>query len=345
MEGLHDRPVGRFAHAEGRRDRAVEERWIKQRGKIDEPRAVRIAVGNRPRELEGESRLAAAARAGQGEDSALRDRRPERLDLGLPSDEGGYLAGQVRWRLDRSQRPRIVRHSRKDQPMKAGRVLEVLHGSKALVDQVDAAQVLDLGKARHEEGGERVGDDDLAAVPDGRDPGGVVHVDPDVVLGLAGRAALAQAALAEMQAHSDAKRDRGPPGLASESPLTGDRGRGGVGRTVEGGEERVALGLDHHAAVRLDHRPEQRVVARDDLRPGGRSDGALEPGRALDVGEQERDGRPGWQSHGNDPSSQSRRVAVHLASLVTAVGAGERVEVVWRDGGRYWASVSRRTGI
>src|SRR5207245_7478593 len=125
------------------------------------------AVANRPRDLEGESRLAAAARAGQGEDSALRDRRPERLDLGLPSDEGGYLAGQVRWRLDRSQRPRIVRHSRKDQPMKAGRVLEVLHGSKALVDQVDAAQVLDLGKARPGEGGARGGGGEPARVTGG----------------------------------------------------------------------------------------------------------------------------------------------------------------------------------
>ena len=114
---------------------------------------------------------------------------------------------------------------------------------------------------------ESVRQDDLPAVPRRGDPGGVVDVDPDVVLRLAGGAPGPQAPLAEMEAHPDPDGRAVRPRLGRDGPLCGDGGRDGVERRVEGREERVPLGLDHDPALTLDRRPEDLVVPPDQRRP------------------------------------------------------------------------------
>ena len=90
------------------------------------------------------------------------------------------------------------------------------------------------------------------------------------------------------------------------------RGRRGDGRLGAGedGEERVALGLDLDPRGRRQGGPDDRLVGLQQVRPGGRAEALHEPGRALDVGEEERDGAgregrargrgvtPRWGLHG-----------------------------------------------
>ena len=103
---------------------------------------------------------------------------------------------------------------------------------------------------------ERLGDhrrqDDLATVAGGGDARGVVHVDADVVLGIARAAAVAKPALALVEAHPDAQRRRCRPGLGGERALRRDDGVRGILCTLEGREERITLGLDHDAVRALD---------------------------------------------------------------------------------------------
>ena len=128
--------------------------------------------------------------------------------------------------------------------MELRRFVEVLDGPQPLVDQAHAV----VGPAL-----QRVGDhrrqDDLATVAGGGDTRGVVHVDADVVLGVARAAAVAKPAFALVEAHPDPQRHLGRPGLGGERALGGDDGVRGIVRSLEGREERVTLGLDDDARV------------------------------------------------------------------------------------------------
>ena len=171
--------------------------------------------------------------------------------------------------------------------------------------------------------------DDLAAVAGGGDARGVVHVDADIVLGVSRSAAIPKPALALVEAHPDTQRRLCRPGLGGERALGGDDSVRGIVRPLERREEGVTLGLDDDAPSRLDRLPQQSVVARDDGGPGSRSHRPLEPCRALDVGEQERDGRTCRESHQRRPSSQA---CVHARE-----GEG--------SGGRYWVRTSDLTDV
>jgi hypothetical protein len=73
------------------------------------------------------------------------------------------------------------------------------------------------------------------------------------------------------------------------APGIGSR-RDRLGRSVEDREEGIALGLDLEPATRRDGLPDQHPVAIEQRGPGGRAQGLGQPGRALDIGEQEGDG-------------------------------------------------------
>ena len=161
----------------------------------------------------------------------VRERLADERDLRLAADERRHVAGQVRRRVERPQPPAVVGGARDDEPMEPGRLLEVLDGAEALVDQLDAGETGCLGQVAPERGRERVGEDDLAAVRGRGDPGRVVDRDPDVVLRLALPDALAQSPLAQMQAHPDPEHVE-RPGSARDPALAVDGGRGAVERVA-----------------------------------------------------------------------------------------------------------------
>ena len=184
-----------------------------------------------------------------------------------------------------------------------GRLVEVLDRAGAGIDELDRAEVRDRTEVLGQGSDEGRREHDLAAVAGRRDPCRVVHVDPDVVLRLAGPTGT-EPTLAEMKAHPDADIAAGSPDFSRDRALGVGRGHDRRVGPIEGREERVALGLDHGAAVALDGVAQQDVVAPDDLGPRKRADGALGARRTLDVGEQERDRGASRQRHGTTASSQ-----------------------------------------
>ena len=167
-----------------------------------------------------------------------------------------------------------------------------LTARRPVVDQLARRQA---GRARQRSGArhERVRQDDLAAVPRRGDPRGVVHVDPDVVLGVAGAAAVAQPALAEVEAHPDPERRARPASgsaaIARWAATAAAVASTGRSKAAKNASPSVLTTTPRCASIAS--RRSRRGGATS-ARPGRRSDGALEPCRALDVGEQERDGWP-----------------------------------------------------
>ena len=118
-------------------------------------------------------------------------------------------------------------------------------------------------------------DDDLAAVRGRRDPRRAVHVDADVALVADQRRARVQA-----HAHTDRPRHHG---------LSFGRGRERARRRGERDEEGVALRVDLDAVVVGKRLAQQPAVLGERVRVLLGAELLLEPGRALDVGEQEGD--------------------------------------------------------
>ena len=122
------------------------------------------------------------------------------------------------------------------------------------------------------------------------DPRRADDVEPEVAL-------VADRRLAGVQPHPHPHRRAVGPRVGLERALGGDRGADGVPGAAERVEERVALRVDLRAAVggeRLAHDP--AVVARH--LGVGVAELLEQPGRALDVGEHERDGSGRQRRHG-----------------------------------------------
>ncbi len=293
LDGL----LGRLADAEGGGDGGLDPRRIADRGEVDEPRPVREGVARVAGDREREAGLAAAARPGQGHDAAPAELVADRRALPVAPDEARDLARQVRRHLGRAERPGVLGGARHDEAVDRERVLEVLDGAQPIGHQSDVAEPRQGREIGGQRGDDRLRQHDLSAVRGGRDPCRVVHVDPDVVLGVARGPAVAQPALADVDAHPDPHRHAVRPRLPGEGALCDGGGRDGVDGARERREEGVALGLDDHAAVRLDRRAEEGVVPRHDRRPRRGPHRPFGPRRPLDVGEQEGDGRTGRERH------------------------------------------------
>ena len=119
---------------------------------------------------------------------------------------------------------------------------------------------------------------DLAAVCERCDARAAVDVDPDVALARQRRRARVQA-----HAHARSARPRAPRWPASAAAAAPWRRR-------ESDEERVALGVDLDAAVRDERIAKDTPVLRECLGVRVRAERVQQPRRALDVGEEERDG-------------------------------------------------------
>ncbi len=131
----------------------------------------------------------------------------------------------------------------------------------------------------------RLRNDDLPAVPRGHDPRRPMDVDPDVAL-------VRDPRLAGMDAHSHPNRAFREHGLR----LRGARRR--VAGPLEGDEERVALSVHLDPAVTLERVAQDATVLRQDPRVAI-AQLVEQACRALDVGEQERDGSPRKLRHGH----------------------------------------------
>jgi hypothetical protein len=135
-----------------------------------------------------------------------------------------------------------------------------------------------------------LGDEDLAAAGGGADPGRAVD-------GQARIGALDGCRLARVNAYPNPDGHPGRPLVAGQRPLHRQRAQNGLLRAPERDEERVALRVDLVASVAGDGRADQPPVVGQHLRVPlpQRLD---QPGRALDVTEQEGDRAARKVSHG-----------------------------------------------
>ena len=199
-------------------DERHDQRRIPNGGQRHEDRAAVGLVGQEPRQLDRESRLAGAARTDDREQAwiALEPERCRVEELALAAEKVRRRSGEVdgtgcpkRWELARPELEQL------------GRSIEVL---QSVAPEVAQRLILD-------ERGRRGREDHLAAVGEGGDAGAAVDVDPDVALGRNARRA-------RMEPHPHRDRPR------RERLLGRGRSRDGAGCRGERDEERVALRVD-----------------------------------------------------------------------------------------------------
>ena len=121
--------------------------------------------------------------------------------------------------------------------------------------------------------------------------------------------------LAAVDAHPDADIGAARPRVLAERPLRLDRGRHGAADGGEREEQPVPGGIDPLAVVCLGRRADDPVVVGEE-RGVGVAELLQEPGRALDVGEQERDGAARQRDgHHQRPSSRTSRRSTRPATV------------------------------
>ena len=135
----------------------------------------------------------------------------------------------------------------------------------------------------------RSGHQHLATVRRGRDPRRPVDADSHVPVAADGR-------LARVQAHPDEHRLTVRPGLCGERALRGHRRCGRCRRARERREDRVALRVHDLATLPLDDVAQDPLVLGEDV-PVAVAEPLQQPGRSLDVREQEGDGSRRQLSH------------------------------------------------
>ena len=287
----------------------VEELGVGEAGERHPEDAVALRADELGRDLEREARLPGAARAGEREEArAVREQRDELLELAAPSRRAGS-----RRRAGWSRRASGAAGSRRRRAGTGARLRSRSFSRCSPRSRTAASRV--------EEPPGRLGEDDLPAVRGGRDPRRAVDVDPDVALVRHDR-------LAGVDAHAHADRAR-----LERVARVGGRGHG-VRCARERDEERVALRVDLDAVVSRERISQGAAVLGEELGVAG-SVLLEKPRRALDVGEQERDGAGRKLGPGHDRAVRSRssgpevdralgRVAVDLRELV--VGEVEAVE-------------------
>jgi hypothetical protein len=125
-------------------------------------------------------------------------------------------------------------------------------------------------------------DEHLPAMSGRADSRRAVHVQTDIVVhrdrGLAG-----------VDSHAHAHLDALGPGLRRKRPLPGDRGSDRIACPRESDEEGVALGVDLATVVRVERRTKQALMLGEHLDIAA-AQPRQQQRRALDVGEQKRDG-------------------------------------------------------
>lgn len=98
-----------------------------------------------------------------------------------------------------------------------------------------------------------------------------------------------------METHADGNRNVARPGIVGRRTLSADAGRDRIGRAGEGDEEGIALRI-HLRAAALGERSAKQTAMRSEHLPIALLQPLYQLRRAVDVGEEERDGS-GGQRH------------------------------------------------
>jgi hypothetical protein len=264
-------------HAQGRGDVRGNQGRVRHRAQVDHVHAVLDPVHLLGGDPQRQARLASAARPGEGEEPGAAEQLADLGDLALASDERRSRWREVRptWPSEGADRWELSRETVDDEVVERLGLVEVL--------QPVAAEVADrhsLGEGVLDEHPCGLGDQDLAPVCGGGDPGRSVHIDPDVV-------AAADGTLTGVQPHPNPERRAVRPVFLGQASLRGHRGADPLPWGAEHREEGVALGSNLVAVLRLQGVPEDLRVAILDG-PIPLAELLEQPGGALDVCEQER---------------------------------------------------------
>ena len=271
----------------------------------DEEHAVRVAIGCVRGDLQGEPGLPGAAGPGQRHEAVGGQELPGFGELALPPDERRELRREVvRPGIERGQRREIHPQPVGDDLAERLRLPEVLQPVASETVQRDPA-----GETRGDERADRVRDDHLAAVRCCRDPGRAVDVQ-------AHEARRRFRRLAGVEAHPNVDLDTFWPRLGGEGPLPLHGGHDRLDRAVEDDEERVALGRLLASAVVGEGCPQECRLSLEDRGVRRAAERFEQPGRALDVREQEGERR-----------RRGGPVRRHQPAAVTTRGAGARPSV------------------
>jgi hypothetical protein len=196
------------------------------------------------------------------------------------------------------------------------------------VGQGPEAEVAELAP-RRQRGRAGLGGDDLAAVAGGGDPVGAMDVDADV-------AVVAERGRAGVQADPGAH--GGGPVVAAEAALRVGRRRGRRVRCREDGEELVAAGVDLVSLGAGDRLPKEAADVGQHVLPLV-AQVPRQPGRSLDVGEEERDGAGRELAHTQSLGGDAHELRAPLGRV--GEGVVEGVEGASRVDGELEARLAR----
>ena len=272
-----ERTTGRLGHAERAGDRRQDEITVRQRAALDDPGPIVEALEERPGQPQADPGLADAAGSGQGEEAGVVEDADRLFELALPADEAGDFELEVVSR-------RVRGPERRERLLEAGaddlrQMLRGIDRPKPVRPEVDEAE-----RRAHLAGDEvagRLRDEDLSTVAGRADAGRAMDVDADVPFGGAHR-------FSGVEAHPILDDRAIRPGVAGDRELGVDRGLDGLSRRREDEVQAVAGVPALEGAVAGEGVADEAMVVGEDLRVAV-AERLEEPGRALDVGEGERD--------------------------------------------------------
>ena len=261
------------------RDRRGHRVRVADRRELDEPDPVRELGCELGAGLDREPGLADAADAGQGHEPMFPDHLRDVADQLLSSDDRAELLRQVAGQCVDAAQDREV------SPQPLAEHLE--HRDPAAQPAEPVVAERPQGHAPAHQDLRRVGEEHLAPVGEGHQPGGAVDLFAEVV-------AVAFDGFAGVKSHADGEVDGG---VVPQLVLDLDRRRKGIRGGRERGREAVTAGPEDVALVSLDRSADDGVV---DAQGVGHRRGVLVPPTSgvLDVGEQEGD-RPARTTAGH----------------------------------------------
>ena len=281
------RVLSRLAtNLERRGDLGQHHRGVGHGAQVDEERALRESIQHLRGHVDRQPGLAGATRADQRHQASLPEHLLEPRDLIGAADERGPFGGQVGGASVEGPKLREVGGQPGDheivEPQRIGEVLETV--------EPQVTQNHPIGQGLFDETGGGRRDHHLAAVAHRGDAGRPIDVDPEVVV-------TPERAFAGVHADPDSDLRSVGPRIRREPFLGLRRRERRAGRRAEDGEERVAFGADLDPAPLVDRRAHDGTVLVLQPPVGFVTERVQQPGRTLDIGEEERHG-PGRQVHG-----------------------------------------------
>ncbi len=242
-------------HVQAGGDRLPYHLAVANRSQRDEVAAVRERIVQQGGGGQGKPGLADAARAGQRHQPDVRagDGGAQRRQLGIAAYQRRHRCREARPGAQAPQWRELLLQTGDHQLVKTFRRLNVLEPVPAQVTQGHTG-----GQPRFRQVPRRVRQHHLAAVRSRRDPGGPVHVQPEVTVLVADR-------LTRVQAHPDPDPDAIRPVVGGKSALPGHAGADRVAGRLEYDEKAVTLGPQIPAAATVEGVAQQGALSRQRL--------------------------------------------------------------------------------